>query len=75
MPREGDEMRAYTAVVERDVDTGLLVGYVPGFAGAHSQGATLDELNRNLREVIAMLLEDGEPKLEAEFMGIQTVTP
>jgi len=75
MPREGDEMRAYTAVVERDVDTGLLVGYVPGFAGAHSQGATLDELNRNLREVIAMLLEDGEPRLEAEFMGIQTVTP
>jgi len=68
-------MRAYTAVVERDVDTGLLVGYVPGFAGAHSQGATLDELNRNLREVIAMLLEDGEPRLEAEFMGIQTVTP
>jgi predicted RNase H-like HicB family nuclease len=68
-------MRAYTAVVERDVDTGLLVGYVPGFAGAHSQGETLDELNRNLREVIAMLLEDGEPKLEAEFVGIQTVTP
>jgi len=68
-------MRAYTAVVERDADTGLLVGYVPGFAGAHSQGETLDEVNRNLREVIAMLLEDGEPKLEAEFVGIQTVTP
>ena len=68
-------MRTYTAVVERDSDTSLYVGYVPGFPGAHSQGATLDELNRNLREVIAMLLEDGEPKLEAEFVGIQTVTP
>ena len=63
----------YTAVVERDPDTGLYVGYVPGFAGAHSQGETLDELNENLREVIAMLLEDGEPSLEAEFVGIQTV--
>jgi predicted RNase H-like HicB family nuclease len=40
---------------------------------AHSQGETLDELNENLREVIAMLLEDGEPNLEAEFVGIQTV--
>jgi len=62
------------AVVERDPDTGLLVGYVPGFAGAHSQGATLDELNRNLREVIEMLLEDGEPVLEGEFVGTQLVT-
>ncbi len=48
----------FTAIVEKDPETGLLVGYVPGFAGAHSQGATLDELNRNLREVIEMLLED-----------------
>jgi predicted RNase H-like HicB family nuclease len=67
-------MRAFTAVIERDPDTGLLVGYVPGFPGAHSQGASLDELNRNLREVIAMLLEDGDPTLEGEFVGTQLVT-
>ena len=65
---------SYTAVIERDGDTGLLVGYVPGFPGAHSQGATLDELNRNLREVIAMLLEDGAPAIEGEFVGTQMVT-
>ncbi len=46
---------------------------MPGFPGAHSQGATVDEPHANLREVIAMLLEDGEPKLEAEFVGTQTV--
>lgn len=56
-------MKTYQAVVERCPDTGLYVGYVPGFPGAHSQGETLDELNANLREVIAMLLEDGEPQL------------
>lgn len=67
-------MRTFTAVVERDPDTGLYVGYVPGFPGAHSHAATLDELNHNLREVIEMLLEDGEAKLEAEFIGIQTVS-
>ena len=60
-------MQTFTAVVERDAETELYVGYVPGFAGAHSQAATLDELNENLREVIAMLLEDGEPKLEIQF--------
>jgi len=67
-------MRTFTAIVERDPETGLFVGYVPGFAGAHSQGASLDELNENLREVIGMLLEDGEPRLETEFIGTQTVT-
>ena len=49
----------FQVVIERDYATGLLVGYVPGFAGAHSQGESLDELSDNLREVIAMLLEDG----------------
>jgi predicted RNase H-like HicB family nuclease len=66
-------MRSYTAVVERDTETGLLVGYVPGFRGAHSQGMTMDELQANLAEVVAMLLEDGEPQLEAEFVGTHTV--
>lgn len=53
--------QSFTAIVERDADTGLLVGHVPGFPGAHSQGSTLDELNQNLREVIEMLLEEGPP--------------
>ncbi len=66
-------MSVYTAVVERCPDTGLYVGYVPGFPGAHSQGESMDELRENLREVIAMLLEDGPPKLESEFVGTQTV--
>jgi predicted RNase H-like HicB family nuclease len=66
-------MRTFTAVVERDPETGLFVGYVPGWGGAHSQGATLDELRENLREVISMLLEDGDPRLEAEFVGTQSI--
>ena len=66
-------MRSYTAVVEHDAETGLYVGHIPGWPGAHSQGATLDELQANLQEVVAMLLEDGEPQLEAEFVGTQTI--
>lgn len=67
-------MKEFTAVVEKDTETGLYVGYVPGFSGAHSQAKTLDELNENLREVIKMLLEDGDPKLEAVFVGTQRVS-
>jgi predicted RNase H-like HicB family nuclease len=66
-------MRVYSSVIERCPQTGLFVGFVPGFPGAHSQGETLDELNRNLHDVIEMLLEDGAPLLESEFIGVQNV--
>jgi len=66
-------MRIFNVVVERDPDTGIYVGYVPGWPGSHSQGSSLDELRSNLREVVEMLLEDGDPKLESEFVGIQTI--
>jgi predicted RNase H-like HicB family nuclease len=66
-------MRTYSAVIERRPQTGIVVGFVPGFPGTHSQGATLDELNHNLKEVIAMLLEDGKHALESEFVGVQNV--
>jgi len=66
-------MKIFTAVVEKCPDTGLYVGFVPGFPGAHSQAETLDELNKNLQEVLGVLLENGEPKLEGEFVGTQNV--
>jgi len=66
-------MKTYYYVIEKCNDTGLFVGNVPGFPGAHSQGETLDELRENMQEVIEMLLEDGEPQLETDFVGTQTV--
>ncbi len=58
-------MQTFTAIIERvgvashgNRDTGLYVGYIPNFPGAHSQGETLDELRENLSEVLEMLLED-----------------
>ena len=66
-------MHSYTAVIEHCPDTQLFVGYVPGFPGAHSQGETVDELRENLAEVVGMLLEDGEPSLESQFVGSMTV--
>jgi predicted RNase H-like HicB family nuclease len=58
-------MKRFTAVVEKDSETGLFVGYVPGFPGAHTQAETLDELNDNLREVVELLREDGEPEFDS----------
>jgi predicted RNase H-like HicB family nuclease len=66
-------VRTFRMVVERDPGTGLLVGYVPGWPGAHTQAADNAELEENLREVISMLLEDGDPQLESEFIDVRTI--
>ena len=66
-------MRTFTVVIERCPETGFFVGSVPGFPGAHSQGESLEELRENMREVLAMLLEDGEPPHESEFVGTETL--
>ena len=59
-------MRDFTAIIEKCSETGLYVGYVPGFPGAHTQAETLDELQVNFREVIEMLLEEGAPGITAD---------
>jgi predicted RNase H-like HicB family nuclease len=66
-------MKTFTAIIEKDSDTNLYVGYIPGFPGAHSQAETLDELQENLREVIEMLLEDDNLVIETEFIGTQQI--
>lgn len=66
-------MQQFTAIVEKCAETGLYVGYVPTVRGAHSQAASLDELNRNLREVLEILVADGI-KAESEFVGTQVVS-
>jgi predicted RNase H-like HicB family nuclease len=66
-------VRTFTAIIERDPDTKLYVGYVPGFPGAHSQGENLDELQENLREVIEMLLENEDLVFQDEFIGTQQI--
>jgi len=73
LPSKNKKMRTFTAVVEKDPDTGLYVGCVPGFPGAHTQGETLDELHKNLQEVIKLLLEDSEPVLKAQYISTQVV--
>lgn len=62
-----------TAYVEHDPETGLYVGVVPGVPGAHSQGATLHELNANLRGVTELLLEEDKTLRERlpRFVGLQ----
>ena len=66
-------MTTFTAYVEWDEEVRLFVAVVPGIPGAHTQGATLDELRDNLREVLELLAEEGELSADEapRFVGLQ----
>jgi predicted RNase H-like HicB family nuclease len=68
-------MKNFIAYVEFDPETNLYVGTIPGIAGAHSQGETLDELQVNLKEVLELCLEDYEGSLEdlPKFVALQQI--
>ena len=68
-------MKAFTAYVEFDPDTKLYVGIVPGLPGAHTPAATLDELQKNLKEVLELCLEQYQGPVDdlPRFVGLQQV--
>ena len=47
----------FTAQIEKDNETGLYVGIIPNIPGAHTQAKSLDELQKNLKEVLELCLE------------------
>jgi predicted RNase H-like HicB family nuclease len=68
-------MKTLSAYVEWDPESKLYVGIVPGIPGAHTQAATLDELQINLREVVQLCLEEFKGSLEdlPSFVGLQQI--
>ncbi|MBU0518837.1 type II toxin-antitoxin system HicB family antitoxin [bacterium] len=66
-------MKTFTAYVEWDEETKLYVGFIPNIPGAHSQGATLDELQANLKEALELCLEEFDGSLDElpRFVGVQ----
>jgi len=66
-------MKKIAAYIEKDKETGLYIGIVPGIPGAHTQAETLDELQENLQEVLELCLEEMDTESIPEFVGIQEI--
>ena len=68
-------MKTFRAYVEWDPEMKLYVGIVPGVPGAHTQAPTLDELQKNLKEVLELCLEEYRGNLEdlPHFVGLQQI--
>jgi len=70
-----EAMKQFVSYIEYDPETELYVGIVPGIPGAHTQAATLDELNRNLKEVLELCLQEFDGSVDdlPKFVGVQQV--
>ena len=64
--------KEFYVVIERDED-GMYIGEVPQLKACYSQGETIDELMKNIKEVIEMCLEELEEESITEFIGVQKV--
>ena len=60
-------MRVYTALVEEDHATGLLVAHVPGFPGLRTQAETIQELRSNLQQQVVEQLQPEAGKKRKAF--------
>ncbi|HLD72969.1 MAG TPA: type II toxin-antitoxin system HicB family antitoxin [Candidatus Nanoarchaeia archaeon] len=68
--------KKFTVLIEQDED-GVYVGKVPELPGCLSQGDTLDELLKNIKEAIELYLEvETDKKVSTDvikFLGVQQV--
>jgi predicted RNase H-like HicB family nuclease len=67
----------FAAHIERDTETGQCIGIIPAVPGAHTFADSLDDLQKNLKEVVELCLEnmtEQEIKEIPEFVRIQQIS-
>jgi len=65
--------REFTIIIEKDED-GYYVASVVELPGCHTQGKTLDELVKRVREAIELYLEVEKDFPKLNFVGIQRIS-
>ena len=66
------EKRNFVVVIERD-ENGTYVGEVPDLKGCYTQGDSVEEVMKNIREVIEMCLEEQKIITPNESIGVQKI--
>ena len=59
-------------IIETDED-GVYIVSCPAFKGCHSYGRTVDEAIANVREVIALCMEEEKPEQLNKFIGFREI--
>jgi predicted RNase H-like HicB family nuclease len=64
--------RQFTVVLERDRE-GWIVAKVPALPGCYTQGRTVEQAMKRIREAISVCLETEPRLIPNEFVGVQQV--
>ena len=78
LPLSNDMKRTFHVIIQKDEDGGY-VGIVQELEGCYSQGETLDELMKNIKDAIELCLEVKAKRKEKinedniKFVGVQQI--
>ena len=67
----------FSAEITWDNEVKQYIGIIPGLPGAHTQALTLDELYKDLQDVVQLCLQEmSEEEINEipEFVGIQQIS-
>jgi len=70
-------MKTYHFTAQIEKEGNLYIGNIVGVPGAHTQAKSLDELQINLKEVLALCMEELTEEERAglpEFIGFQNLS-
>ena len=65
------KLHNFTVIIEKDED-GIYVAEVPDLKGCYTQGATVEEVQKNINEVIELCLKTQKQEVsQHEFVSVQ----
>lgn len=72
MAQSAHMKRSFAVVLEKDPEGGFIAS-VPALPGCFSQGETLTEVRKNVREAIGLYLQGDDPGPLPEFVAVERV--
>jgi predicted RNase H-like HicB family nuclease len=68
-----EETRDFTVLIEQD-EEGIYIAKVPQIQGCYTQGKSIEEVLKRIKEAIEVCLEgDNEDIIPLKFIGVQKV--
>jgi len=68
-----EKTKNFTVIIEKDED-GIYVAEVPDLKGCYTQGATLEEVQKNIKDVIELCIKTQKQEApQHEFISVQRV--
>ncbi len=66
--------KSFTAIIEYDPETKQYIGIVPDVPGVHTVGNSIEEVRKNLKEVLELVLEETKEEIEnTEFVALEMI--